>query len=293
MIDFADNSGSSDHDVDAILAEVYGGGEKPAQQDSQATSPPPAPEPREFEFNHRGQAIKIKENDPRMTQWMQQGYDYAQNISAFKGERDTWEKQRQDWEKQWNPYKEVDSFARDNPDWWNHVEQSYQSRLSTPVEIPEPVKQYLEPIIKDYSLVKGFVQDYQKQQIEKQQQEEDAKLEEAIKSIQGKYKDLDFSAQDESGLSLEQRVLNHAMQNQFPTFRAAFLDYYHDNLEKLAEARGKEMTMKEIEKRKKLGLLDEKPTLGKPSPSSFFSKPKSWNDPALSGEAILKEFNFG
>jgi hypothetical protein len=290
MLDNTAASAQQDYDVDAILAQAYGN-EAPPQAEQSPQPQSAAPEPREFEFNHRGQAIKIKENDPRMVQWMQQGYDYSQNINAFKGERETWEKQRQDWESKWNPYKEVDQFAQTNPDWWKHVEQSYQQRLSTPVDIPEPVKQYLEPIIKDYSMVKGFVQDYQKQQIEKQQAEEDAQLNEAIKSIQGKYKDLDFSAKDESGLSLEQRVLNHAIENNLPNFRAAFLDYYHDNLEKLAEARGKEMTMKDFEKRKKLGLLDEKPTLGG-APSPFVSKPKSWLDPQLSGEAILKEFNF-
>ena len=143
--------------------------------------------------------------------------------------------------------------------------------------------------------MKEFLQKQQTAEIEKNQAQEDSKLSESVKSIQTRYPDLDFAAKDESGLSLEHRVLNHAVQNGFPTFRAAFLDYYHDSLEKQAEARGKESLQTELNKRKKLGLLDDAPAPGK-SKQSFFppsngAKPASWNDPRLSADQILKEMN--
>ncbi len=298
MTEFSDNSqgsGGQEIDVDAILAQAYGH-ENPSQNQVQEQKPaaPPEPQFKEYEFNHRGQAIKIKENDPRFTQWMSQGYDYAQNIQAMKSEREEFERSRKEWEQRVSPYREIDQFAKENPDWWNHIEQSYQQRLSTPVEVPDAVRKYLdqrlEPVTQDIPLMKEYLQKQQKLEIEKQQAEEDAQLGNAIKSIQEKYKDLDFSAKDESGLSLEQRVLNHAMQNGIPTFKAAFLDYYHESIEKLAEARGKEAFMQEMNKRKRLGLLDD-PAPGK-SNVPLTRKPVSWNDPQLSAEQILKEFNF-
>lgn len=295
MSDFAENS--QEHDVDALVAQAYG--QEPARQE---TSPAPAPQAppaeqqyKEYEFNHRGQPVKIKENDPRMIQWMQQGYDYSQNINTFRGEREAFDKQRQDWEKQWTPYREVDEYARQNPEWWSKVEQGYQEKQQNPYNMPPELKQYLDPIIKDYGMVKDFAQEFQKQQVEKQVQAEDAQLAESIKSIQTRYKDLDFSAKDDSGLSLEQRVLNHAVTNGFPTFRASFLDYYHDHLETLAESRGKELMMQESQKAKKLGLLDSKqasPAFNRTPTGQFASKPKSWSDPSLSSENILKEFKF-
>ena len=140
--------------------------------------------------------------------------------------------------------------------------------------------------------MKQFLQEMQTQKMEKLQQEEDSKLDQSIKSIQEKYPNLDFKAQDQNGFSLEQRVVNHAVENGFPTFRAAFLDYYHDNLEKLAEARGRELVSKEMDKRKKLGLLDENsaPTSKIESLVANSKAPKSWND--LRSADILKEFNF-
>lgn len=308
MVEFAENTGGGseqEHDVDAIIAQAYGqqnpGAVEPSlKQETQEAPKAEVPQFKEYEFNVRGQAVKIKDNDPRFQQWLSQGHDYAQNINAFKSERQAWEQQRQHFEKQYSPYREIDEFAKQNPDWWAYVDQSYKQRLSSQPEIPDTVKSYfdqqLAPIKDDIPLMKQFLQEMQTQKIEKQQQEEDAKLNQAVKSIQEKYPDLDFSAKDESGFSLEHRVLNHAVENGFPTFRAAFFDYYHDHLEKLAEARGKESIAQEMHKRKKLGLLDENPT---PTPTSqagsilfggSSKKPRSWND--LRSEDILKEFKF-
>jgi hypothetical protein len=299
-MDFAENSaGGQEHDVDAIIAQAYGH-ENPSAQASHAPEPrqPAEQQYKEYEFNARGQSVKIKENDPRFQQWLSQGHDYSNNVAAMKAERDAFDRSRGEWEKKWQPIREIDDYASQNSDWWNHVEQSYQQRQAfAPEGVPDPVRQYLdqrlEPVAKDIPLMKQFLQEMQTQKMEKQQTEEDAKLSDAVKSIQTKYPDLDFAAKDESGLSLEHRVLNHAVQNGFPTFRAAFLDYYHDSLEKTAESRGREAVMKDISARKKLGILDD-PAPGK-SPFSSQQptrKPASWGDPMLSGSQILKDFKF-
>lgn len=302
MPELLEQQNTQEHDVDAIIAKAYSGSENPSitteapGSESQVTPPvSQAPQFKEYEFSHRGQAIKIKDNDPRFTQFLSQGHDYAQNVQTMKAEREKWEQSKSEWEKTWSPYKEVDAYAKENPDWWNHVDQSFKQKLSSQEGVPDPVKQYfdqkLEPIAKDIPLMKQFLQEMQTAKLEKQQADEDAKLAESVKSIQARYPDLDFKAKDETGVSLENRVLKHGIDNGFPTFRAAFLDYFHDSLEKQAEARGKEAIMKEINQRKKLGLLDDDQA---PSKTINFSqgKPRSWNDPQLSSEAILKEMNF-
>src|SRR3990167_474871 len=296
-----EENSSSEHDVDAILASAYGDKQNPGiDAPERPTAPveksPEPPQFKEYEFNARGQAVKIKENDPRFQQWLSQGYDYAQNINSFKSERDAFEQQRRALDQQFTPYREIDEFAKQHPDWWTHVDQSYKQKLSNQDEIPEPVKSYfdqkLQPVINDIPLMKQFLQEMQTQKLEKQQADEDARLAEAVKSVQAKYPSLDFAAKDESGLSLERRVLNHGVNNGFPTFRAAFLDYYHDHLEKLAEARGRESITQEIQKRKKMGLLEENPTPQRGGAENFVpvAKGGSWND--LRGEDILKKFKF-
>lgn len=296
----ADNLGVQEHDVDAIIANAYGGHENPTQhQQAPEAKPEPTPEPqyKEFEFNVRGQPIKIKENDPRFSQWLSQGHDYAQNVAAMKAERESFDRSRGEWEKSWNPYKEIDQFAKQNPDWWSHIEQSYQQKLSTPDGVPDPIRQYLDqrldPLAKDIPLVKQFLQKAQTEEMEKQRSEEDSKLDQAIKFIQSEHPDIDFKAKDPNGLTLEQRILKHAQDRHLPDFESAFLSYYHKDLYKIAESRGKEAIMQEMKKRQKLGLLDDVPAPGKgTSNPSLARKPQSWNDPSLSAQSILKEFNF-
>ncbi len=302
-MEFGDSSSSGDNiDVDSLLAGIYGGGDNPSQSESPAASPEPsppqAPQFKEFEFNHGGRPIKISENDPRHSQWLSQGYDYGQKMEAFNSERQNWDKSKQEWEQNWSKYREIDSFARENPDWWNKVDQSFQQQTSGAGNVPPEVKSYLDqalqPIAQDIPLMKQFLQEMQTQKMEVEQKKADTQLDEAVKSIQTKYPDLDLSAKDETGYSLEQRVINHAMQNGFPTFRAAFLDYYHDHLEQIAEARGKEAIMKDMKNRQKMGLLDSNtPTPGRTDfvPNNG-TRPRSWNDSSLSSESILREFKF-
>ncbi len=297
MSDFSETTGGQEHDVDAIIAQAYGtqSQEAPAQQQS-APPPPQEPQYKEYAFSHRGQEIKVKENDPKFQQWLSQGYDYGTNVNTFKQQQQEFARQQQEYEQTYAPYKEIDQFARQNPDWWAHVDQSYQQRQSqgqqaiTP-EIQRYLDQKLEPIAKDLPLMKEFLQEQQTLKLEKQRADEDAQLASSVKSLQEKYSGLDFAAKDQSGLSLEARVLNHAVENGFPTFRAAFLDYYHDSLEKQALARGKETALQEMKQRQKLGLLDENPT-SLPRETPFAGKSKSWHDSSLSGDAIMRQFKF-
>lgn len=301
-MDFGGQSNIEEIDVDQVLSSVYGNGDSQPTDSPQKNEPTPIAEPaapsfREFEFTHRGSPIKIAENDPRFTQWLSRGYDYSELQDKFKNERQEWDASKQQWEKDWNIYREIDGFAKENPQWWEKIQQGYQQKQENPYDIPEGVKAYLdqrfEPVIKDLPLMKEFLQDMQRQKQELAQKDEDTRLQTSIKDIQSKYANIDFAAKDESGQSLEQRVLSHAITNGFPTFRSAFLDYYQDNLEKMAEARGKEFITQEMAKRQKLGLLDKAPapTTSSIMPSRSDGRPRSWNDPSLSSEAILREMN--
>lgn len=304
--DVADNNtgtggtgGGDNIDVDALLNDIYGGGNRDggSTPPPAATTPPPAPEFREYEFKANGQMIKLRDNDPRMQQYLSQGYNYAQNTEKLKADREAWERDRGTWEKDWNPYREIDQYAKQNPDWWQHVEQSYQQVHQQSTQQIDPVRQYLDQrlggIEQDLPQMKQFLQEMQTQKLEAQRANEDAQLATAIKSIHEKHKDIDFAAKDESGLSLEHRVINHAVENGFPSFRAAFLDYYHDNLVQQAEARGKEAMMNQVKQRQKLGLLDDPTPSGQGHTAPNTSrKPASWFDPQLNADAILREMNF-
>ena len=101
------------------------------------------------------------------------------------------------------------------------------------------------------------------------QQSEDQTLAKDIESIRKSFSNIDFDTPDENGKSLETKILEHAMGmgldgSKPGHFRAAFRDYYHDQLVSLEREKGKELVSKEVQKRTKLGILGEspKPTKG-------------------------------
>lgn len=301
MSEFATTESAQDIDVDAIWDKAYGGGENSTVAPEPVSSAPieapkqEAPNFKEYEFAHRGQQVKIREDDPRFTQWMSMGYDYAQNNSALKTEREEFEKSRGNFEKTWSPYKEIDEYARDNPDWWQHVDQSYKQKLSSQQDVPDSVKKYLEsvlgPIQQDIPLVKQYLTKQQADEAAKIEKDQDTQLESSVKSVMERNPQIDFKAKDPSGMSLEHRVLDYGIKNQLLKFEDAFKAYYYDESIKQAESRGRESYMQELNKRKKLGILDNVPTQGKIPNLTQASKIRSWSDPQLSSENILKELN--
>jgi hypothetical protein len=117
-----------------------------------------------------------------------------------------------------------------------------------------------------------------------QKQKEDAALDSEVSKIMEQHKDLDWTSADESGFTLEQRVLKHANDTGINSFRAAFRDYNHDQLLKLAELRARESAMLERQKVTKNGLLGQSPTPKKGLQTAENVKGKSYNN--LVSEAL-------
>lgn len=281
---------TQDFDVDQILADVSATEHDPEPRAMSAPASEPAPvtpQEKEYEFNSRGQMIKIKENDPRLSQWLSQGHDYAQSISQLKADQEALEQQKQEYETKYSPYKKVDEFAAANPEWWRSIQQNLQMKQTIPVDIPDQLKPFIEPIIKDYADIKKWQHQTQTEKLEADARKANEALDAEIKSI-GQKNNLDFSQKDGSGQSLESRVILHAKTQGISTFQAAFRDYYHDQLVMQAEARGKESIAKDMENKRKLGLLGESSTPSKGVHQVENVRSKSWND--IHQEA-LRELN--
>ena len=200
--------------------------------------------------------IKAPYTDPRIKTWAQQGYDYSQKMAAFN-------EQKAQFEKQAATYRTIDEYAKSNPEWWAHVEQAWKTREQSREQgrsdetLPTWAKQKLQELDQIKPFIDELKQDREKQRIEM----EDSQLAEEMKSIREKYPNLDWASADERGQSkLERQVLEHAVREGIKSYRTAFRDYYHENLVKLEQERGKEQVTKDLQKRAKLGIIGESPT---------------------------------
>src|SRR4051812_40705324 len=115
-------------DVDSLMESVesQGRGGIPmtheAQTDAPAADSTPAPDTaaaaaaaqaaEEFEITWNGRQIKAPKD--KVLQWASQGYDYPQKMAELK-------KQREEFDRAYSPYKTVDDYAKQNPEWWKHV----------------------------------------------------------------------------------------------------------------------------------------------------------------------------
>jgi len=273
-----DGTSGGEIDVEGLMAEVNAPEPERQMSSSEAPEETQAPqakqEPTAQEFEYEFSGRKIKEPIEMILKRAGMGYDYAQKMEAFKREQSTYKSQLEEKYKHFDKYKTIDDYVQKDPDWWSHVEQSYQDRLASEDPTVKRVKSILDEELRP---VKELLSQKEQEAQQAKITEEDTRLTQDIKSIREKYSDLDFDTPDADGKSLEAKVLEHGASNNYPTFKAAFVDFYHDQLEKRWESRGREAVGKEAMKRQKLGLSGTPQTPKQKPTDGYDVKGKSMN----------------
>lgn len=276
MADFSDNS--QEIDVDSLLESVNAAApERPMTSEPELVAKEmPAPTVQEFEYDWRGQ--KIKEPIETILKRASMGRDYNHLVEEHKTKVSEWDKQRQQNEKKWQRYQEVDEYAAKDPDWWKHVETSYQGKQQPQID-PN-----LAPVLEELNQVKSQLSEWQQEKQQIQVSKEDETFAKDEQGIKEKYPDLPWDAAGPDGKSLYFKVLEHGVNNGIKSFKTAFNDFYHDELQKRAESRGREAVTKDTQKRTKLGLLGETSAPKKGLSSAQNVKNRSYDD--LTREAL-------
>lgn len=275
-------TGGDTTDVDSLLQSI----EQPGSTDipMKAETPEPSPQPQapsELEFSWKDKQIKVPYSDARVKQWASQGYDYAQRMAEFKQQEQAFTQKQQQISELEQMYGPVDKYVRENPDWWNHVMQQYQTRQQQAQATQDPnnpVLGVLNDLQSKLQQHEQFISESTQEKLRLQREKDDQALTGDIQSIRDTYKNIDFDTPDEFGKSLEYKVLEHAHQNGIRNFKTAFKDFYHDQLMKHAEERGKQNVQNDIQKKTKLGLLGTSQAPKKAINSAQNVKNKSYNE---------------
>lgn len=277
MTDLEDTS-QGEFDVDAALESIHAPSDGiPMSQEPQ--TPPEPQAPQEYEYDWRGQ--KVKEPLEMILKRAGMGRDYNHLVEEHKRKVSEWENQRKEYDQKYSRYREIDDYIQKDPNWWDHVQSSYQKKDTSQVD-PN-----LKPFLEKIEALEGKLSTWEQEKQQHLFKQEDEKLTQEIQGIRKQYADLPWDTPDESGRTLEYRVIEHANQNKIPTFKAAFLDLNHDLLEKRWEARGREAVVKDTQKRSKLGLLGETSAPKKGLTQAVNVKNRSYDD--LLKEAFEEE----
>ena len=183
-------------------------------------------------------------------------------------------------------YGEVDTYAKQNPEWWKFVEEQWAQRDQQRQQLDPSLAPVLNPLLERLGSMESFVQTLQEQKRQQELESQDKALDAEIESIRKANPNIDFASVDESGRTLEYRVLKHASENGINSFRAAFRDYLHDKLVEEAKAQSLSQQAQGQTKAVKAGVLGKTPAPTKAAPE-ISHKGKSWDQ---LGADVLKEY---
>jgi len=277
----------TDDEVDALMSKYGNDADGPTPSDpiegeqvapevatvAAPVVPVAPPKEQEYEYNYKGRLIK--EPLSMILKRASQGYDYAQTMNEVK-------QQREQAQEMASNYEPIDTWVRDNPDKWEKLQSVIQAEKDGYGDLPAD-----HPLLQRLTKFEGVIDKYEKKLKAEETSKEDNALDTEIKSIQEKYKDLDWVSVGDNGRAREQNVLSHANLHGFKTFKAAFLDLYHDDLIKGAETRAREQFAAQKEKQSKTGLLSAK--LSAPKIGDGLTKPTKQTKSYPSTEEILTE----
>jgi bisphosphoglycerate-dependent phosphoglycerate mutase len=186
------------------------------------------------------------------------GYHYAQKMHQLNQKAEQY-KTLEERNKTLSRWEEYDNYAKTNPDWAKHVEESWNNRQNVGQLTQEAQAAQLPPaVVQRISALEAFVQEAQQREAAAKQQTEDKSFSEEIQNV-GKTFNVDLAQADEHGRSLEWRILEHmekmGLDGTRPGhFRAAFKDFYYDNLIGREKEQVKENYVKEQVDLKKAGI---------------------------------------
>lgn len=284
------NEVEKEEDYDALYDSIQNG-ESGEQFTDEKVEAAPAPEPvveqKEPEYEYEWSGQKIKAPLSQLLKKASMGHDYAQKMAEFNKQRESFTQERRFSEQLKEQYGAVDEWVKGNPDKWEKLQAVIEAEKAGhgDLDVNNPLFKELQDLKRQLNeSIMPTIQSITEEKTRIQHDAEDKALESEIKSIREKYKDLDWSTVDENGRSREMKVLQHASQHGFKTFKSAFFDLYHDDIEKRANEQGRISVQNDKAKQIKTGLLGTSQAPKANLSKATNTKNKSYNE--LTREAL-------
>jgi hypothetical protein len=183
-------------------------------------------------------------------------------MNELKNQEKSWQQQIAEANGLAEKYREIDEYARQNPDWFDHWNNAYQNRSIQiggspenqgfdPDQITSLIDQKLAP----------FQETLQQQKLRMEQErvsQEDAALDSQVDSTIKEFQDVDFTATDpNTGKSLEYQIYEFMAQNNIGDFNKAYKIMHYDQIMARNIERAKSDLVKQEQAKKKQGIVSE------------------------------------
>lgn len=270
MPEINDHVPTNEAEAESLLEGI----DKPTEEQAPIeTAPQEQQTPQEYTIKVGGK--EVKGTIEKLQRWAEMGYDAPNKIGSLQKELDSWKQKESQFKEIEGKYGTVDQYVRDNPQWWQFVQSQYEQQQKQ-MTSDNPMMSTINELKEKLNDISSFKDQILKEKQEmKAMQDDDAYLKE-FTSVKEQYPNIDLVTPDETGKSLEYKILEYASQNGIKKFTTAFRDMMHDQLMSLKEEQAKEKLMSDRVSKTKLGILGTSPT--PKTKSSEYSKSKSYAD---------------
>lgn len=277
-----DNEQMTEESADELLSSIEApAGEEQAAPQGDLAQSQQQQAAQEYAIKYGGKEIKAPIE--KILRWAEQGYEAPQKIGDLNKQLESWKTKEQTFKELEGKYKPIDDYARQNPAWLQHVQEQFAQREQQRQADPnnQQYTQLQSQFEQQKTILDQLMSDREANRIAK----EDEQYNQGFENLKKQFTKVDFNSVDESGKSLEYRVLEHANKKGINDFTTAFKDYYFDDLMKIKETEAKEKLMKDKQANTKLGILNYNST---PTPKKVGDsvKGKSYSD--LEREALAE-----
>jgi len=211
-----------------------------------------------FTLKYKGKDIGLQ--DEKFKMYAQKGYDYEQKMHQLRVDRKLWDQQKQKENSQYDELKQINEYTKSNPEFERLIKREWAriqggGNPSEQLQAQPGQTQHLPPA--QQAQLNSILERLDRQDAglrERQRAEKEASIEGAIEGYKEKYSDFDWASKDELGQTLEDRITQHALDNEIKSFQTAANDMLFEEHVKRAQLNSKEKAAKELQKQHKMGL---------------------------------------
>jgi hypothetical protein len=213
-------------------------------------------------INHEGKEIPLDEHKFKM--YAQKGYNYEGKMHQLRVDRNLHQKesesfseQRKSWEAETAEMRQIQEFAKQNPQWVETVRQAWVNAQQGGQQQGQSQNPWVNQIGQLQNTVNQLVQrisDQDKQTQMRSVAEKEATLDTQIAKYKDENPSFDWNTADEMGMNLEKRIMQFAIDEGIKNVEHAAKLFHWDEHMKRTQLSAKEQVGKDIQRQQKLGL---------------------------------------
>lgn len=248
--------------ADALIDQIEGG-RAPAGGITDESNIPKVEKETEHEINWRGKPVRLPLS--KVLDHANKGYDYSQRMAEFNKKSREFEQRQKSMETDYASYVELDKAIRttEGAAWWQHVNEAWKNRANgvqqpqqaqQQSQVPQELLELISPLKRELDDLRSFKTNLEEERKLKDQKDVDDRYLKDREDVIKANPDVDFDTPDESGESLEYKILKHANDTGIKSFKSAWRDLDYDKRAEREQSKARQAVTKGISEQERLGI---------------------------------------